>query len=68
MTSEEKRQYMILRDELHDFCFSEEMCDKGCIGCLLENEPACTDVQPRLSTIKKAVELIRKERNKNACR
>jgi hypothetical protein len=67
MTTEEKRQYMILRDELHDYCIVNEMRERGCIGCLLENEPACSDVQPRLSTIKKAVELIRKERAANAC-
>lgn len=65
MTSEEMRQYRILRDELHDYCIENERHGKGCIGCLLEHEPACTDVQPRLSTIKKAVELIRKERLKN---
>ena len=66
MTSEEKRQYMILRDELHDYCMDNERRGKGCTGCLLEHEPACSDAQPRLSTIKKAVELIRKERAANA--
>lgn len=66
MTAEQMREYRILRDELHDFCIDNERRGKGCKGCLLEHQPACSDVQPRLHTIKKAVELIRKERAKNA--
>lgn len=64
MTSEEMRQYRILREVLHDYCIVNERHGKGCTGCLLEHEPACSDCYPRLSTIKKAVELIKKERAK----
>ena len=66
MTAEQMREYMLLRDELHNYCIENERRGKGCKGCLLENAAACMDVYPRLNTIKKAVELIRKERAANA--
>lgn len=66
MTNEQLRQYYILRDELHDYCVENERLGKGCKGCLLENAQACRDSQPRLSTIKEAVRLIREERAANA--
>lgn len=66
MTADEKREYMILRDELHNYCMENERAGKGCKGCLLENAAACLDAYPRLKTIKTAVELIRKERAANA--
>jgi hypothetical protein len=66
MTSEQMQEYKALRAELHDYCIVNERRGKGCKGCLLEKEAACGEHNPRLSSIKKAVELIRKERAANA--
>jgi hypothetical protein len=66
MTTEQLKEYCILRDELHNYCMENERRGKGCKGCLLEHAQACSDCYPRLSTIKRAVELIRKERAVNA--
>ena len=62
MTLAQMETMQELKNIIFDYC-RDEMCGRGCKGCILEKSNVCVADFPSIKALRKAIALIEKERN-----